>query len=145
MALTPAQIATLKTELTTDPHTLGYAPFVAQGATVSLAGILNLPRAGEATQFRNSVSASEVVACLVFSEYTALTAAAQNCFNVVVAGAPLDATNATLRTLMAAIFASGTTTRTNLINVASRQGSRAEALFGVNVSVTSDDVAAALK
>lgn len=144
MALTPAQIATLHTELLTDPHSLGYAPFVAQGATVQLASILNLPRAGEPTQFRNSVVGSDIAACVVFAEYTALTAGAQNVFNMVVSAAPLDATNSTLRTLIAAIFGSGTTTRANLIAVASRPGSRSEALFGLNVAVTTDDVAAAL-
>ena len=75
---------------------------------------------------------------------TALTTANRELLALVMAGLPIDATKATTRTLIAAIFAAGTTTRANLVAVASRPGSRAEILFAPNVTVSSEDVAAAL-
>jgi hypothetical protein len=55
-----------------------------------------------------------------------------------------DGTDTQIVTNLKAIFPTNTTTYTRLVALASRNGSRAEQLFGRNVRVTSDDIAAAV-
>jgi hypothetical protein len=143
MALTTAaQIAALKTEITTDPTGLGYAAAVAAGATAQLAAILNLPRAGISV-FRSEVSGADLISAVVLADFLLLTSAQQQFFLACVGAAPLDATNANLRASLGALFPVGAS-RTALVAAASRQGSRAEQLFGVNVKLNTEDLAAAL-
>ena len=78
-ALMPLTLSALKTELQTDPTTLGYAPFITSGTTWKLAELLNLPRVAIRI-FRSDVKTwSVVVACTVKAGYDALSAG-DKCF-----------------------------------------------------------------
>ena len=136
----PLSLAALKTELTTDPTALGYATHVANGTTWQLAELLNTSRAGISI-FRASIPTWEVVACTDKTEYDALTAGNKQLYQILVSTGTINATDARIRAMFASIFAAGST-RTALNAMASRQGSRAEQLFGVGV--TSEDCAKAL-
>jgi len=139
MAMT---LAALKSELLNDPTTLGYAAFISSGVTWQLADLLNAPRAGISV-FRSSIKTWEVIANTVKAEYDSLPAGDKQLYGILVSSGEIDATNAAIRAMFASIFGASTTTRTQLGAMASRQGSRAEQLFGVPVST--DDCAAALR
>lgn len=134
-------LAALKTELQTDPSTLGYGPFLAVGNTGALADLLNQVRGGISV-FRSSIATWEIVANTVKSEYDALTAGDKQLYQILVSTGTINATDSRIRAMFAAIFGAGTTTRANLTAMASRTGSRAEQLFGEAVS--HQDVARAL-
>lgn len=131
---------TLGTEITTDPKGLGYAG----KSDYEIATLLNTPGLSSETIFRGYTPIEEVVACLVAAEVTALSTANQTLLDKLLRGSRLKTGDANLRTAMGAVFANGTTSRANLIAVASRPASRAEALFGENTSITDVDVARAL-
>jgi hypothetical protein len=54
-------------------------------------------------------------------------------------------TNANVRTILASIFGAGSATRTALLALQTRKGSRAEQLFGSGVTVSDNDIAIALR
>ena len=99
----------LKAELTGDP--LGYASMTHQQAADSLNALTR-------TAPRTSISGGELLACTTVAEVTALTAAARDFFLALIQMDSLDITSANVRTLLGALFAAGTTTRTNLIALA---------------------------
>lgn len=134
-------LSALKTELQTDPTTLGYAPLVTAGNTGALAALLNEGRAGISV-FRSSIPTWEIVANTVKIDYDALLPGDKQLYQILVSTGTVDATDSRIRAMFASIFGVGTTTRTNLVAMASRQGSRAEQLFGGGVGHA--DVARAL-
>lgn len=152
--------AALKTELNTDPTALGYAAPRTAGDDVTLAGIVNLLRA--TIQIRRAdISASEIANAIDVADYTALpgspTAAqlsSERRFLAWITGILTvgsvrllndDGTNAPAITNFQAMFPAGSATRTRLLALASRNGSRAEQLFGAGTVITSADVAKALR
>lgn len=140
----------LTTEIQTDPNGYGYAALVAEGNDQGVADLLNLPRDGATapgapiTVYRNDVRRAELIGALVVSDYDALTAARRDLMNAILQLEVVDATNATLRGNLAAVFGAGTTTRANLVSAAQRAGSRAEQLWGTGARVQHLDVARAL-
>lgn len=94
-----------------------------------------------------TVSSAQLQNAVVASDFTALTAAQQNLWAIIVQEAisrPLDLTLTGIRAQILAIFGSGTTTRANLAALQTRAGSRAEALFGPGTFLTSTDISTAL-
>jgi hypothetical protein len=138
--LTPTDYQTLKTEINTDPKALGYAGKSDYDVSV----LMNTPGASAETIFKSYTPIEDVVACLVRAEYDALAAAGKTYLNeVVLKGTKVKTGDATLRAQLAALFGAGTTTRTNLTNIASRQAARSEILFGENANINDGDVAIA--
>lgn len=137
----------LRTELQSDPSALGYAAAVASGNDQSLADALNLPRSGAAfSQFRNAIPAADVVGAVAPADFTALNQLLTTKLQFLFTGGFLDATNSNTRAIFLALFAGATApTVTALTALASRQGSRAEKLFGAGVAVTTTDVSRALR
>lgn len=163
MSLTATQIATLKTELTTDPRGYGYS--AAQRNDQSMADKLNLIRDGSAgtvpsnptaaggqasgiiSEYRKDIAVREIIAAIAPADFAALTQlqCAKLSLQFAGTGMVIDATNANTRGSFAGIFSGMSAATTNAINaLASRSGSRAEELFGVGVSVSIDDVGRAL-
>lgn len=138
MAMT---LAALKIELQTDPTALGYAAFITSGTTWKLAEILNLPRLAIRT-FRTSIPTWEVVACTTKVGYDALAAGDKQLYQILVSAGTIDASDNRIRAMFASIFPVGAT-RTALVAMAERDGTRAEQLFGVSVST--DNCARALE
>jgi hypothetical protein len=132
----------LTNEINTDPKSLGYAG----KSDYEIAVLMNTRGASAETLFRMYTPIEDIVASIVRSEYDALAAAGKTYLNeVVLKGSRVKTGDATLRSQLAALFGAGTTTRTNLTNVASRAASRAEILFGEDIEVSDADVARALR
>lgn len=136
--------AVLANEINTDPNTLGYAPFVSAGDDMGVAALLNQIRAGISIT-KSYVPIEDVLAAIVKTEFDSLTSANKTVVDQFVRGTRVKTGDANMRTTMAALFASGTTTRANLVALATRTGSRAEVLFGENTAITHADVARALR
>ncbi len=140
-------IPTLAIELDTDPTGLGYAPFIADGDTTSLAEIQNLRRASIPTDVI-ALPTKEAQKAVVGTEYLALSAAQRDLWDILISSAavgddiPLDDTN--IRDQLIQIWVGGTTTRTNLLALQTRNGSRIEELFATNDVVTHEQEAEAL-
>lgn len=133
----------LATEINTDPQALGYAPFVAAGNDVAIADALNLVRASIDID-RDTIEAYEVIDATVPAEWTALNAAEKQRYQTITGAGKINVKNANVRSSFLAMFAAGTTTRANLAALQSRDGSRAEQLFGAGTSISITDVARAL-
>ena len=156
----PINHQALQTELQTDPTALGYAASVASGNDEATAAILNQIRAG-ITIRRADIEPREIAAAIAVADYTALggnPTAAQlsterrflSWLTAIMAVPSLrllndDGSNTPVIDNFQAMFAAGTGTRTRLIALASRQGTRAEQLFGVGTVVSAADVAKALR
>ena len=138
----PVSVSELRTELTTDPTGLGYAAQIAVGNDAQLAEMVNQVRT-TITVFRNDVQSWELLASTVKADWDALAAGDKDLYQALIAAGRLDATRASLRNLITALFPAGSTTRTNLQAIAQRTGSRAEQLWGAAVSV--GQVSAALR
>ena len=139
-------IAALTTEINTDPKALGYATLKAQtNGPEAVAAKLNEAGASAETLFKSYVPIEDVIAAIVISEYAAATAANRTFLeNVLLKGSKLKSGDANLRTSMAAIFAAGTTSRANLVALASRSASRAEALWGEGYVVSASQASEAM-
>jgi hypothetical protein len=141
MALTDAQIAILHTEITTDPESLGYA-----GKTdPEVADLLNEVGLSGETILQGQIDAAEIQKQVVASEFLALSNGEQNLWLAIISpGAGLvDISDSNIQAQALTIWAAGTTTRANLVALATRSCSRAEKLFEANVSVGHLDVAKA--
>lgn len=136
-------LAALNSEIINDPAAIGYATPRQAGDDVGVANLINAVQ-GTITVFRNNVGPTEVLGNTTVSGYSALTAAQQGYYNDIVGLPFIDATNATLRTNLATMFPAGSPTRTALLAVAQRNGSRAEQLWGTGFVVTPLMVAQAL-
>jgi hypothetical protein len=125
--------AALKVELDTDPLGRGYAGMGDEEAANSL-------NANGRNVDRTEVTGGEIAASAVRAELAALTAAEQTYVRTLMSAGTIPLT-ANFKTEMAAIFPPGSETRTNLIALLKRPGSRGEELgFG---RVTPSDVAIA--
>lgn len=143
MAITSAA---LKTELQTDPAALGYAALIAAGADQGCADALNLLRAGASFSVQlPTITSLDVQSCLDPTEFAALSATALSQLNVMLSGGTVNVAAANVRTILGAIFPGGGPTRTAIIAIVKRQGSRAEVLGGAGTIITHQDVAKALR
>ncbi len=141
MAFTLAQLAS---EINNDPASLGLVALRDVGSDQAIADALNLVRAGAGFVInRNDIRAKELQGAVVFAEYVALAQAQRDLWQALLTIAPLDAGDAQTRASVAAIFSAGTT-RTALVALATRQGSRAEVLWGTGTHVAAIDVSRAL-
>lgn len=131
----PLNYAQLKTELQTDPLTLGYAALLAAGNHGAVADVLN--------QSRTAVPAWEVFDAIVPAEWASLTAQEKQRIQTILSMGTVSVHGTNTRNSFLAAFAAGTTTRSNLAALQTRQGSRAEFLFGQ--PVTAADVAQAME
>lgn len=137
--LTLVDYQTLKTEINTDPKTLGYAG----KSDYEISVLMNTPGASSESLFRSYTPVEDLVACIVRSEYDALVAAGKTYLDMVFSGTKVKTGDATLRSQMGQLFGVGTASRANLTAAASRAASRAEILFGENANINDADVAVA--
>lgn len=108
----------LKTELATDPLALGYA-----GKTAAQkASLLNTT---QRTISRTLINAYEIINATVPAEWAALTADEKNRYATLTGAGQVDASNANVRAAFLAMFAAGTTTRSNLAALQNQTVSRA--------------------
>ena len=133
--MTPAQLAALKTEIQTDPATLGYT-----GKThEQISALLTTPNR---QANRETLDAGLLVAAIVRAEYDVLLAPAKDYLRLIAMVGTLPLT-ANLKTELQGIFAAGSATRANLVALLKRPGTRCEELDLPNA--TTSDVADALR
>lgn len=156
--LTDAQYATLKSEIQNDPNGYGYAPLVQQGSDNLIKDLLNLKRAAIQVR-RTDVSGKELLEAINLADYPALPGspnAAQLSkerrelawLTSIVGLARVrllneDDTDTPVVANLKTMFPSppGSPTRTRIIALAKRDGSRAEQLLGLNIVLTDEDIA----
>lgn len=129
--------AALKSEITTDSTGIGLATPFASGTLGVVVDALNLVRTTIDVD-RPLVPAYEVWEAIVPTEWAALSAQEKQRIQTILSMGTVYTKGANTRASFQAAFAGGTTTRTNLTNLLTRKGSRAEQLFGQ--AVTLDDV-----
>lgn len=135
--------AALKTELQADPTGLGLAAMLTAGNHAGVAAALNLPRVG-ITIKRDIIPSHELFEAIVAADYTALSAAERTRLQIILSMGTVNVRGDNTRAQLAAMFGAGTATRTAMLALIDRQGSRAEQLFGSGTSVSAADVAMAL-
>ena len=119
----------LKSELVNDPVALGYAPYLADGNNTDIARLMNA--IGSYQIARKIIPSYEVINATTPSEWAALTSAEKQRYQTITGAAQIDVSNANVVSAFAAMFAAGTSTRTALVALTTRPGSRAEFLgFG---------------
>jgi hypothetical protein len=124
MALTAAQLATFKAAILADANLAANRAAQAHGAIADYYAL-----AGTGTIWRPVITTQELNTAIVWSEFSALTALLQNAYMALISPGYIDATSANVRGGFTAIFAVGTTSRTNLTTLAQRTPTRFEALF----------------
>jgi hypothetical protein len=129
----------LKNEFVTDPRSYGYAPFWANGQDWKLAELINEIRAIPIN--RDIIPAHEIFEAIVPTEWVALSVQEKERIRLLLGMGDVNVRGANTRASFQAAFATGTQTRTNLTALLTRNGSRAEELFGVSISW--DDIAKA--
>lgn len=129
--------AALKAEITNDQSGLGYA---AAPNNLAVSELLNAVR-GTITVEKSSVPARELIGALAPAEYVALTQPQRDYLALLPALGAVDIrTGSSLRNALNSVFAAGSATRANYTALASRSGSRAEQVFGVDTRISESDV-----
>lgn len=136
MPLSPAQLAQLaqlKTEITTDPAAIGYAAHMTSGNDGELAKLLNLPRGASVT--RNIVTSNQLLSTVTATEYAALTVTQRDLWQAILTatantGVPLS--DPQIRSQLGAVWGPATATRAAITALQTNtNASRAEFLgFG---------------
>lgn len=137
--------AELKTELTTDPMTLGYAPYIASGNHLSIADLMNTVGLSGETIKREAITQDEFLQAIVYTEYAAITAAQRDYLATISNADTVDITGTNVKDGLWAVFGSATTTRANFNTLQTRPASRAEKLGGKGYQVTTEEIAKALR
>ena len=140
----PIDPSALKTELTTDPVGMGYV-LATPIEDSDVGNIRTLINASGRTVDRELAENREVVEAIRPAEFEALSVEKRDLVLLMLQPVVLDLRNANIRSAFASAFGAGTTTRTNLIALQTKTGSRAEELFGESVTVGSRDIARALR
>lgn len=142
----PVILSALRTELLTDPRSLGYSTAVTQGDHNTLVDLINRSAASHSVSM-GTVTSINLQQVVVASEYAVLSGGQRDLWNAVLTAATggVPISNAAIRAQVAVVWSAGTTTRANLLALDTRTGTRAEVLFGEGMRVTSTDIQKALE
>jgi hypothetical protein len=142
----PIDYAALASEINTDPAALGYAAPKAAGNDQGVANLLNAVGAGAGFQVnREPISTAFFLSNVAAAEYLALTAVKLAQLQCIVAAQTVDINDASTQAMLIGVFGNPSATRTNIIAILKRQGSRAEVLFGRGTVITVNDISKALR
>lgn len=111
----------LSDEVVNDPLARGYAGMTAHQVADSL-------NTKNRSRERNIIQSYEIIEATVAAEYSALTAAEKERYKVLTGAGQINVKGANTRAAFLAMFAGGTTTRTNLAALQNELISRAEEL-----------------
>jgi hypothetical protein len=144
--------AELKTELTTDPVNVGYAPYVTAQNDVQMAALINATTGnGAATITLPTMSNADFV--LAFAPYlsnvSGLSAPKQLYYvdllwPAILQMGTIDFANANVAGILGQTVTDGLLTSAQATALNQRTGSRAETLFGAGTIVQASDIALAL-
>lgn len=134
----------IRTEIDTDPKSLGYATLKVQSnGPEAVAARMNEAGASVETLFKAYVPTEELLAEMQWSEFTGWSAAIKAGVDQYFRGTRIKTGSATLRASLGAMLPTSTS-KTNMIALASRPATRAEVLWGEFVVVNATQVADAL-
>lgn len=111
-----ADLAKLRTELTTDPLTRGYSGMTAAQVIASL-------NTANRTRARALIPSYEIVNAIVPADWAALTD--KTAIQLIISAGSVDPNNSNVSAAFLAAFGAGTTTRANLIAIRNETVSRA--------------------
>lgn len=158
--LTAAQLLALKNEINNDPRGYGFVALNAAGNDQGISDNINTVRDGtnpptnptaaggnadgHISINKGSISTQDLLEALTETDVAALTQGQRDWIMLVASGTRVRVdSGSSARAGLLALFSSGTS-HNNLIATATRNGSRAEELFGVNTVITIADIAAAI-
>jgi 2-keto-3-deoxy-6-phosphogluconate aldolase len=140
-------IGALASEVQQDPAAIGYGSVVHADDCARVAAAINLTRAGGAfSVIAPSLAATAIQACLDPTEFATLSATQLSQLTVLLSGGVVNTSSPNVRAIALGIFSpSGSfpNTRAALTAVASRQGSRAEVLWGPGTVISAQQIAQA--
>ena len=142
MALTPAQLTALRTEIRGGTLAVSMAADAAAGNDGKIAAKLNDTSLGE-TVSRTLISSHEIIGATAPAEWVALSAAEKQRYQTITGAGQVDVSNPNVAGTFLAMFGAGTATRAALIALTKRPASKAEVLFGESVSI--QEIAQALR
>ncbi len=128
-------IAALKTELTIDPLAIGYSGMTDQEAAAALNDLAN-----GATVDVQSISTSDLQSAVDITEWDALTTnelLQWQTMMIVEGGLPI---NSITKAQVQGLWPVASATRTNIVALQTKAGTRSEVLFGADTVVTLFDV-----
>jgi hypothetical protein len=134
----------LKTELQTDPGSLGYAAHITAGNDSALAELLNRTRAAINID-RDVIPTREIFEAIVPAEWGLTSPIERERVSMILSLGEVDMRGTNTRAALGGAFGAGTTTRANFQALQQRRGSRAEMLFGAGERVSHVDVGIALR
>lgn len=126
--LTSVQYPTLKTELVTDPKTLGLP---GMDAATAAAKLNEAGASAETKMLETVLPAYKILGATIQAEFDALSATEKQRYSIIISAGLVDVSNTNIRAAFQTMFAGGTTTRANLIALVNRPISRAVALFNI--------------
>ena len=131
----------LHDEIENDPNTIGYKEGAAWKSDGVIAALINDTANGGTIQ-RQYVSPGEIIEQIALADWNTAEAAERLYLQLLPSLESISTVqNGTeVRNNLISIFDQGSTTRTNLLAIIQRTGSRAEVLWGENVLVTAGDV-----
>ncbi len=142
----PITLPELKTEIQSDPLALGYSShlILVDGVqrvadSQALADILNLPRATIPIQ-RDTIDSHEIFEAIVPAEWGAASNLERQRVEMILSMGQINLKGSNTRASLAAAFGAGAASRTALIALQSRNGSRIEQLFGAGERVSMHQV-----
>jgi hypothetical protein len=140
MALTPAQLQTLKAAIVADPA-LNAQPQTTDGA-FAIADALNALASPAFRVWRSAVPTKDVKNAIVWTEYISRSVGEKSAFELMISNGVINPSDANIRQGILDIFSgpSAAVTRTNLTEMGKRDATRAEKLFAVG---TGSDVSPA--
>lgn len=134
-------LSALADEIRNDPEGFGYAEM---GGNGEIRDALNATDPSR-PQNREDVGRKELSEAIVFSEFNTLSLAPrQYLTDVLLASAPIDANASEIVSAVQTIFAAAPLSLANFVALRTRDGSRAEELFGRGVKITVSNIGDAL-
>jgi hypothetical protein len=151
--MTPEQLATLKTELNTDPNSYNYAQYLGEAFNPpALAAMLNLRRVAIQV-VRNDVTAPELISVIQVDEFivkenqTVLMGSWLESFLQRDPGMILntDGTDGIIMYNLLKVLRNSQPSETRVRALGKRDGSRAEQIFNVGIAISFQDVIDAVR
>lgn len=145
----PVQLQALKTELTTDPKALGYAPHLATGNHSAIAALLNATYPASANIQLGDVPCHKVRSCISLADWVAITPEQRAYLHMLLDGETVNLSDGMVDDNLVkagGIWPPGTTlnSRSRLMAMKQRKATRSEELFGLDSVVTIADIPRAL-
>jgi hypothetical protein len=146
----PVQLAALKTELTTNPKALGYAPHITSGNHAALAAILNATYPAAGNIQLGDVPCHKVRSCISLADWAAITPEQRTYLHMLLDGETVNLSDGMVDDNLVkagGIWPPGTTlnSRARIVAMKQKKATRAEELFGLDASIQHPAVSAALQ